>query len=244
MSSLLHVETNFRRLKWLVAARNVEITCLGVIALWHKAGFNPDQPRHPKGTPEGGQWTGSSGGQPGIGHNQGPPLEDPPEIPEIQPSTRRAVNDFLKAAARWMANALRVGAAAEIGAFVAAYQVLSWLDTDRIMFEAYQDSPKALEELQQAVSEPRFGYNIHHVVEQTPARTGEGEFKFPESTINSPDNLVRIPTLKHWEITSWYATPNPEFGDLSPRDYLRDKDWSERVRVGHRALIDAEVLKP
>jgi hypothetical protein len=180
----------------------------------------------------------------GIGHNQGPPLEEPPPIPPVRPSTRRAVNDFLKAAARWTAKALRLGTATEIGAFVAAYQVLSWLDTDRMLIDAYQDPPKSLNELQQAVSDPRFGYNIHHIVEQTPARTGEGEFRFPESMINSPDNLVRIPTLKHWEITGWYAKKNPEFGDLSPRDYLRDKDWSERVRVGHRALIETEVLKP
>jgi hypothetical protein len=62
--------------------------------------------------------------------------------------------------------------------------------------------------------------------------------------INGPDNLVRIPTLKHWEITGWYMTKNENFGGLSPREYLRDKDWAERRRVGLFALIDKGVLEP
>lgn len=62
-----------------------------------KANFNSDQPRVPKGNPDGGRWSGdgragsgrtdaldrvSSARRPGIGHNQGPPLETPPEIPK------------------------------------------------------------------------------------------------------------------------------------------------------------------
>jgi hypothetical protein len=240
MGSISRVETSFRRLKWLVAARRVEISFLRVVALWRKAGFNPDQPRHPKGTPEGGRWSGGSGGQPGIGHNQGPPLEDAPEIPQRRPLTRREVNNFLKAAARWLAKALRVGVAAEIGVFVAAYQVLSWLDTDRIYFEAYQDPPKSLEELQQAVSTPKLGYDVHHIVEQTPAE----QAGFSRDQIDAPENLVRIPTLKHWEINAWYQRENPKYGGLTPRNYLRDKDWTERTRVGLDALIERGILKP
>jgi hypothetical protein len=45
MGSITHVETSFRRLQWLIAARNVEITFAKFVALWRKAGFNPDQPR-------------------------------------------------------------------------------------------------------------------------------------------------------------------------------------------------------
>ena len=55
---------------------------------------------------------------------------------------------------------------------------------------------------------------------------------------------MRIPTLKHYEISGWYGTPNEEFGGLTPRDYLRDKDADERRRVGIEALIQAGVLKP
>jgi hypothetical protein len=35
--------------------------------------------------------------------------------------------------------------------------------------------------------------------------------------------LVRIPTLKHWQITGWYMTPSEDYGGLSPRSYLRGK---------------------
>jgi hypothetical protein len=62
--------------------------------------------------------------------------------------------------------------------------------------------------------------------------------------INAPDNLLRIPTLKHWQINAWYSTKNNDFGGLSPRDYLRGKSWDERVRVGTDALILFGVLQP
>jgi hypothetical protein len=55
---------------------------------------------------------------------------------------------------------------------------------------------------------------------------------------------VRVPTLKHWEITGWYMTKNKDFGGVSPRDYLRGKSWDEKVRVGRDALIRYKVLKP
>jgi hypothetical protein len=236
MSSLARTETKFLRLKWLAAARRVEISFAKFAILGRKAGFNPDQPRD-----ERGRWNGG-GNRPGIGHNQGPSLEDPPEIPETQPVNRRAVNDFLKAAARWLARALGVGAAVEAGAFIAAYQALSWLDTDRILIEAYQDPPKTLGELQEAVSDPKWGYDVHHIVEQTPA----AQAKFSRDQIDASDNLARIPTLKHWEITGWYARRNfdPPYNGLSPRSYLQDKGWVERSRVGRDALVKFKVLEP
>jgi hypothetical protein len=56
--------------------------------------------------------------------------------------------------------------------------------------------------------------------------------------------VVRIPTLKHYEISGWYGTRNEEYGGLTPRDYVRDKNAAERRRVGIKALIDVGVLKP
>lgn len=95
-------------------------------------------------------------------------------------------------------------------------------------------------ELQQDAQSPQVGYDIHHVVEQTPARN-DG---YPEDMINGPDNLVRISTLKHWQINGWYGERNEKFDYLSPREYLRGKSWEERMRVGKDALILFEVLKP
>lgn len=63
--------------------------------------------------------------------------------------------------------------------------------------------------------------------------------------IDGPDNLVSIPRLKHWEITRWFMRgKNDNYGGLSPREYVRGKDWDERRRIGLDALIEAGVLKP
>ena len=226
----------------------------------HKAGFNPDEPRVPAGNADGGQWTREGGngavisdstpdntwkpgGQyaannpPGIGHNQGPPLEEPPRIPPRPPAIPKGLNAFVKAAAYWLAAAGKGVAARYLKILRAVY----WVTTLALPYiRAYLSPPKTLEELQQDVLNPQPGYNIHHIVEQTPARDN----RFPEDMINGPDNLVRIPTLRHWQITTWFQTGNPDFGDLSPRNYLRDKSWEERRRVGIDAMIRFGVLKP
>jgi hypothetical protein len=149
-------------------------------------------------------------------------------------------NAFVKSAARYLA---RVGLGivrGPIGAFALALEAQSWLLGDAARIESYQDPPKTLDELQQAVSTPKWGYDIHHIVEQTPA-TREG---FPHELIHGPENLVRIPTLKHWEINGWYSTPNKNYDGLTPRQYLYGKDWSEKTSVGRAALIEVGVLRP
>lgn len=61
--------------------------------------------------------------------------------------------------------------------------------------------------------------------------------------IESVDNVVSVPKYRHYEITSWYTRPNPDFGMQSPRSYLRGRDWSEHVRIGHLAMREVGVLK-
>ncbi len=124
-------------------------------------------------------------------------------------------------------------------AFLIALQAAKWLSEFRPWIDAYQDPPKTLKKLQQDLS-ALDGYNIHHIVEQTPARK-DG---YPDSAIDAPDNLVRIPTLTHWLISAWFSRQNDNFGGLSPRDYLRGKSWGGRMRVGKEALILFGVLQP
>ncbi|MFG1425051.1 hypothetical protein [Roseixanthobacter glucoisosaccharinicivorans] len=62
--------------------------------------------------------------------------------------------------------------------------------------------------------------------------------------IDGRENLVRISRLKHWEISAWYQKRNDDYEGLSPRQYLKDKDWAERQRVGIEALVEHGVLKP
>jgi hypothetical protein len=78
------------------------------------------------------------------------------------------------------------------------------------------------------------------VVEQTAARR-EG---YPRALIDGGNNVVLVPTLRHWEITAWYSRRNPEFGNMTPREYLVGKSWEERVRVGRIALVKFGVLRP
>jgi len=72
-----------------------------------------------------------------------------------------------------------------------------WFSEYEPSVQAYLDSPNTLQELQQAVSAPKPGYDIHHIVEKTSAE----QDGFPKLMINGSENLVRIPRFKHREIT-------------------------------------------
>ena len=61
--------------------------------------------------------------------------------------------------------------------------------------------------------------------------------------VNSPDNEVLIPTLKHWVLNGWYATKSVRFGGKSPRESLMGKSSEERQRVGLMGLREIGVLK-
>ncbi|QBR70670.1 hypothetical protein CU048_04570 [Beijerinckiaceae bacterium] len=116
----------------------------------------------------------------------------------------------------------------------------AWLYDKYPYIKSYLDKPKSLEELQRNVGKLEKGYEVHHIVEQTSAeRDG-----YSREDIDAPDNLVRIPTLKHWEITGWYMAPRKDYSGLSPREYLRGKSWDVRRKVGLDALRKFEVLKP
>jgi hypothetical protein len=94
-----------------------------------------------------------------------------------------------------------------VGTIMNAIEIASWLQEGYPYIRSYLDAPTNLGELQQAISDPQKGYDIHHIVEQTAAdRSG-----FSRSMIDGPENLVRIPTLKHREITGWYMTRNERF---------------------------------
>ncbi|MFZ0609903.1 MAG: hypothetical protein WAM75_19730 [Xanthobacteraceae bacterium] len=228
-----------------------------------KTGYDPNEPRVPAGAPDGEQWTNAGanllsnghasdrGTKPdyqyaanspsGIGHNQGPPLEEPHAILPRVLATRQAINNFLKSAAYWLEDASALDKRTATLFFVALIAT-GWLADKYLPYIiTYQDPPRTLQEFQQAAQLPKIQYyNDHHLVEQTAAEN-DG---FPHSMIDAPDNLVRIPTLKHWLITGWYQVPNPDFNWLSPREYLQGKSWDERVRVGKRALVGFGVLQP
>lgn len=175
-------------------------------------------------------------GDPPIGEGPELPSDEPPEIPQERPATSAERTRYLRAAASWLAR--NGGLAGNI--YVGAMNNVEWLKDYGDVIQAARDEPKSLEELQQGVGQKRPGYDDHHIAEQTWAE----RFGFARDRIDDSSNLVSIPRLKHYQITGWYGTGNDEFGGLSPREYLRDKDWDERVRVGREALIMFGVLKP
>jgi hypothetical protein len=156
-----------------------------------------------------------------------------PRIPQERPPSSADRTSIARQVAGW----LRENADAAISTVVVA---APWLQSIVPNIISYFDAPRSLSELQEAASDPQPGYDIHHIVEQSSARA-DG---YPESRINGPDNLVRIPRMKHWDINGYYQRSNEEFGNASPRDYLRQKDWDERERVGLQALRRFGVLKP
>lgn len=117
---------------------------------------------------------------------------------------------------------------------------VEWLKERQNLIHAARDEPKALEELQAGVGKRRPGYDDHHIAEQTWAEY----FGFTRSQIDDPSNRVSIPRLKHYQITGWYSAKNEQFGGVSPREYLSDKSWAERLSVGREAMILFKVLKP
>ncbi|MBV9394804.1 MAG: hypothetical protein JOZ84_10360 [Methylobacteriaceae bacterium] len=243
------IESDLLDLRRALAAFDVQVKCLRLIHVLRK--YSADQPRVPAGTPEGGQWTsggggGGSGGPNGQsdsgfesdsgdftsldeGRSASSGDEKPPEIPEEEPSMAKERYAILKLVAR-AANNIAIALAAP-GWFQRRF--LDWV-------VASNEPPKTLEELQQISSWPRPGYDIHHIVEQGPAE----QDGFPRSQIDAPENLVQIPTLRHWQITAWYARSNPDFDWLTPREYLRGQSWDERTRVGLDALVRFGVLAP
>jgi hypothetical protein len=198
-----------------------------------KAGYRPDQPRVPRGQRDGGQWVDDGGSSGRIVLAGDAPTNDTPEVPKERPPKSDDRTRSKKVVARWLD---------EIGVSIdtafALGKVSAWLQTYSAEVESYRDPPKSLEDLQQAASTPRPGYDVHHIVERNQ------EYKFSKELIYSRENEVLVPRLKHQEINSWYQTKNPAYGGESPRDYLNGRSWAVQRGVGLEALREKGVLKP
>jgi len=223
--------------------------------------FNPGtawdpakHPRWPAGESDGGEFAPAGSGSEGDEASlipvvarkppwftgMKPPLGNPPDIPDKDPTTAKdkyqAITDF----GYWLGEAALLASDAPeaviAAAVMEAVKGVKWLAP---YVTSFFDAPKALEELQAAANNPQPGYNVHHIVEQTAAKN-DG---FPESQIDDPSNKALVPEIKHWQITGWFGTPNRDYDGVSPRAYLKGKDWDTRVRVGLDGLRKTGVLK-
>lgn len=185
-----------------------------------------------------GDFTQLAGDPPrGMGDNGGPPLESP-EIPTERPATGGPLMTFIRAGAAWVGAMGRNAAAVDV-----FFGMLKQIDeTNAILntIKSANDPPKSLEELQERVGLPTdSGYEDHHIVNQHAGNRSV----FGDEAIDSPNNLARIPVLKHIEISRWYSSRSDRFGGLSPRDFLRDKSWDEQMQVGLDIMRAQGVLK-
>jgi hypothetical protein len=159
-------------------------------------------------------------------------------VPRNRPGSGHDRWVAVKNAVKWL---VRAGVrASPVGRLLDIIEIGNWILDYAPYIEAYFDAPKTLEALRIAVLIRRTGTDIHHIVEQAAL------LEHPEwaEWIDSPENVVRIPTLKHWDLNAWYESPNDALGDLTPRAYLRGKDRAERERVGLLGLVEVGVLKP
>jgi hypothetical protein len=175
-----------------------------------------------------------------LPENPKAPLDDPPpKIPQEEPATREGRMGFVRGAAQWVArNAGRYAPAVDV--FFGALDQVEKIKALTDAIKSANDPAKTLEELQEPIgTDSQGGYHDHHIVGQH----AQNREQFGDSRIDSRENKVRIPVLKHIDISAWYSRGNDEYGGLSPRDYLRDKDWDEQIRVGLDRLRKHEVLK-
>jgi hypothetical protein len=111
-------------LRWHCAALGVQLSCLSFIHLYRKAGFNQGQPRHPKGTPEGGRWSG------GSGNSEKPTEQDAfPHIPSERPLSAQVRNKIIKEVAKWALKATlrETTMGPVVGTLLNAMEIASWL---------------------------------------------------------------------------------------------------------------------
>lgn len=199
-----------------------------------------DSASEPKIAPSNDPAGGSGQGTPPSDAQTNPPPEDLPQIPPTKPDNKKELNRLIRAVANLLLKALKRGVPSEVKLLINIIEASVWLYEYYPIIKSYSDPPKPLDELKKLVSSPARGYEIHHIVEQTSA----AKDKFPRSQIDDPDNLVRIPTLKHREISAWYATANDEYGGLTPRQYLVGKSWEQRREFGLMVLRKFGVLEP
>ena len=140
---------------------------------------------------------------------------------------------------RWLARAALVAADITAPELMAALEISEVLAEAALPYvHAYFDPSQSLADLNATANDPQTGYDVHHIVEQATAAADGSD----DNMMNAPDNLVRIPTLKHWELNAWYARANPRFGNQTPRQYLIGKSWDERRLVGLEGLQEIGVL--
>ncbi len=203
------------------------------------AKYSPLQPRVPKGEPGGGQWTSEGDADFNdlfreIVHRY------PPEVWEMA----KRLFDILKKLP------------GNIETLREALREADPKDAQAIIRSAF-DAPKPLEALQTTKPPRGFetesalkaylgpappGYEWHHIIEQSQVRPDLTSSEGQRQWIQHTDNMVLIPTLKHYVIT---GEMNSEFDDtgLRLRDFVRPHSPQAQYAIGLELLRRHGVLQ-
>ena len=141
------------------------------------------------------------------------PDDGPPPLPPKRPETTEGRMKFVRQAVRWLRVVGRLSPAADI--FIGALDQAEDLKRLTDMIKTANDPPATLD---------------HHIVGQF----AQNRLQFGDQRIDSVENTVRIPKVRHLDINGWYSTPNAKYDGVSPRDYLRGKSWGEQMQIGLR----------
>jgi hypothetical protein len=57
------------------------------------------------------------------------------------------------------------------------------------------------------------------------------------------ENVVGIPYYLHRDISDFYSTPNEQYGNVTPRQFLRGKTFEEQYQFGLDVMRKFGVLK-
>ncbi|MGQ0663000.1 MAG: hypothetical protein ACT4P2_05335 [Pseudomonadota bacterium] len=209
------------------------------VQLGLKAGFDPNQPRHPAGTSTGGQWREAGGGDGnadssnhGNGANGTPTTERERWLQLVAINVEKVTSEL----GRRLRGAVVITAEV-VRALMDELEYPRTLDELRMSPEYMEfDSPKAFEKYFE--NKIRVWQDCHHIVGQTDGNLA----RFP-GRIHTTENIVCIPFWKHWGITGYYNRRPRDLNGLSVRESIEELDFGRQYRRGLNILRDHGVLK-
>jgi hypothetical protein len=84
------------------------------------------------------------------------------------------------------------------------------------------------------------GYQWHHIVEQTPGNLAQ----FGNQAIHNTENLVKLPTDVHWQISGYYSSKQGFSQPLTVREWLSSKPIQGQYDFGVKVMEQFGVTKP
>ncbi len=83
------------------------------------------------------------------------------------------------------------------------------------------------------------GYQYHHIVEQG----GANETAFTAEQLHSTENMIRVPTILHEEISAAYSAKSETDTTKTVRETLRGKSFEEQRAEGIKIMQKLGIIK-